>query len=75
MRRETTKQRIDKLINEDCEEMNEATREAALAEFSRVAREYFETQHVDMNVKRTKNGTDVNVTFRASRVKNFGVLR
>lgn len=75
MKSDNTKQRLNKLLTEDREEMNEATREAALAEFSRVAREYFETQHVDMNVKRTKNGTDVNVTFRASRVKNFGVLR
>lgn len=75
MKSENTKQRLKKLLSEDREEMNEATRAAALAEFSRVAREYFETQHVDMNMKRGKNGTDVNVTFRASRVKNFGTLK
>ncbi len=75
MRRETTKQRIDKLINEDCEEMNEATRAAAIAEFSRVAHEYFETDDVAFNMKKLKNGTDVSVTFRATRIKNFTLIK
>ena len=75
MKRETTKQRLDKILNEDREEMNEATRNAALFEFSRVAKEYFETEKVDMNMKHGKYGTDVSVTFRASRVKNFTVIK
>lgn len=75
MKRETTKQRLDKILSEDREEMNEPTRCAALAEFSRVAQEYFETENVDMNLKHGKYGTDVSVTFRASRVKNFTVLK
>ena len=75
MKSETTKQRLDKILIEDREELNEPTRCAALAEFSRGAREYFETDAVDMNLKRGKYGTDVNVTFRATRVKNFTVLK
>lgn len=75
MKRETTKQRLNKILTEDREEMNEATREAATAEFTRVAREYFETDDVTMTMKRGKGGTDVTVSFRATRVKNFTILK
>lgn len=75
MKSEITKSRLDKMLTEDREEMNEATREAALADFTRVAKEYFETDGVAFNMKRLKNGTDVSVTFRAARVKNFTVLK
>ena len=75
MKRENTRQRLDKILTEDREEMNEPTRIAALADFSRVAREYFETDNVDMNMKRCKTGTDVILTFRATRVKNFTTLK
>lgn len=75
MKRENTIQRLNKILTEDREEMNEPTRAAALAEFSRVAREYFETENIDMNMKRGKNGTDVLVSFRATRVKNFSILK
>ena len=75
MKSEITKSRLDKMLTEDREEMNEATREAALADYTRVAKEYFETDGVAFNMKRLKNGTDVSVTFRAARVKNFTVLK
>lgn len=75
MKSEITRSRLDKMLSEDREEMNEATRAAALAEFTRVAREYFDAGDVSFNMKRLKNGTDVSVTFHASRVKNFTVLK
>ena len=75
MKREQTKQRLDKLINEDLEEINEPTRAAVQAEFERVVREYFETDHVTLSIKRVKSGTDVSVSFRATRIKNFAVLK
>ena len=75
MKRELTKQRLDKLINEDLEVINEPTRAAAQTEFERVAREYFETDNVTLSIKRVKSGTDVSVSFRATRIKNFNVLK
>lgn len=76
MKREnTTMQRLNKILIEDREEMNEPTRNAALADFAKVAREYFETDGVDLNMKHGKNGTDVFISFRATRVKNFSVLK
>lgn len=75
MKRETTIKRLNQILTEDREEMNEPTREAAKSDFTRVAREYFETDGVDLNMRRGKYGTDVVVSFRASRVKNFSVLK
>lgn len=75
MKSETTRQRLDKIISEDREDINEATRAAAVADFERIAKEYFDTDGVTMTLKRLKNGTDVNIAFRASRVKNFTVLK
>lgn len=76
MRSETTKQRLNSIIHADKEEINEVTREAAVGEFSRVAKEYFETDgEVEMNVKRTKNVSEICVKFRAIRVKNFTLVK
>lgn len=44
MRSETTKSRLNQMLNADKEDMNEATRQAAIADFTRVAKEYFETE-------------------------------
>ncbi len=75
MKGETTRQRLEKILTEEKEEMNEPTRAAALAEFTRVAREYFEIGNVEMKMERGKSGTEVSVTFRATRMKNFTVLK
>ncbi len=75
MKSKTTKERLDRLITEDREEINDQTRAAVLLEFTHVAREYFDTDNVEMNFKRGKSGTDVSVSFRATRVKNFTVLK
>lgn len=75
MKGEATRQRLEKILTEEKEEMNEPTRAAALAEFTKVAREYFEVESIDMKMERGKSGTDVSVTFRATRIKNFTVLK
>jgi len=76
MRSETTKQRLNSIIHADKEEMNDATRAAAVGEFTRVAKEYFETDgDVEMSVKRNRNASEVTVNFRAVRVKNFTLVK
>lgn len=63
------------MLNEEREELNDATKAAAQADFKKVAREYFETDDVLLSMKRGKNGTDVTVSFRATRAKNFTTLK
>lgn len=75
MKKETTKNRLRQMLNDDREEINDATRAAALADFTHIAREYFETENVLMNIKKGKATTDVAVTFKATRVKNFTTLK
>ncbi len=70
------KNRLAELLAEDKAVMNEASRAAALADFKRVAEEYFETDGGFVLTTR-KNGsrTEVVLTFPVSRVKNFTPLR
>lgn len=75
MKSETTKLRLNRMLNEDREDMNDATKAAAQADFTRLAKEYFETEGVTLSMKRGKGGTDVTVYFKASRVKNFTTLK
>ena len=75
MKRETTRQRLDKILTEDREEINEPTKIALFNEFSRVAHEYFDTEDIHLNMKHGKNGTDVTVSFCATRIKNFSILK
>ena len=75
MKSKTTRERLNQILTEDREEINEPTRSAAIMEFTRVAREYFETENVEMILKRGKGGTDVNIVFKATGVKNFTVLK
>lgn len=64
--------RIERLLERDKEEMNAESRKAALAEFSRVAEEFFELSSApDLNVTRERKGFFVTFTVKASRVKNF----
>lgn len=65
-----------RLLERDKTEMNEASKEAALADFKRVAEEYFETDGGFLLTSREgKKGTEVVFTFRILRVKNFLTLK
>ena len=76
MRSEVTKERLMGILHADKEEMNEVTREACIAEFSRVAVEYFETEgEVAMEIRRGRSSSEVSITFRANRVKNFTIVK
>lgn len=70
------KDRLVEMLDKDKAEMNEASKAAAVADFMRVAGEYFEPEgEPRFTVERTKGGYQVSLTFRAVRVKNFSVLQ
>ena len=74
MHRES-RMRLKQMLDRDKEEMNEASRMAALNELLRVAGEYFDVDgNGILTVKHVKGRYEVNLTFRAVRVKNFSVL-
>ncbi len=63
------------LLERDKAEINEPSRAAALAEFKRVAEEYFEVDGAyEFRITEEKGGTRVTFSFRAVRVKNFTPL-
>ncbi|MBR7186138.1 MAG: hypothetical protein IKD43_01420 [Clostridia bacterium] len=67
-----TKDRLKRLLEQDKEEINEASREAALADFKRVAEEYFETDGGFLfTTRQGEKGTEVVFAFRMIRAKNF----
>ena len=75
MRDRSSKLRLEQMLDRDKEEMNEASKQAALADFLRVASEYFEVDGAPtFQIKRGKGGYEVALSFRAVRVKNFSVL-
>lgn len=72
----STQQRLAIMLEQDKEEINEATKAAAVRDFSHVAAEYFETDgDASFQMKRTKGGYEVTFTFKAVRVKNFSTLK
>ena len=72
----SSKSRLEQILDRDKEEMNEASKKAALADLERVAGEYFDLDdNAKLSVKRVKGAYEVNLTFRAVRVKNFSVLQ
>ncbi len=75
LKRETTKNRLKKMLNEEREELTDATRAAALADLTHVAQEYFEAENPSLQVKKGKNGSEVLFSFRAVRAKNFTTLK
>lgn len=76
MRETNTRARLQRMLDEDKEEINGETRAAAKKEFERIAAEFFEPEgETDFTVKRGKSGFEVTVSFRASRVKNFTSLK
>ena len=75
MHGKSSKLRLEQMLSRDKEEMNEASKKSALADFVRVAGEYFDVDGTpSFQVKRAKNGYEVTLSFRAARVKNFSVL-
>lgn len=76
MRDRESKLRLEQMLDRDKEEMNEASKKAALADFERVAGEYFDVDgDAKLTVKRVKGTYEVSLAFRAVRVKNFSVLQ
>lgn len=76
MKEKESKSRLEQMLERDKEEMNEESRLAALADLERVAGEYFDVDgKPNLTVKRVKGAYEVNLSFRAVRVKNFSVLR
>ena len=74
--RTNDRQRLKKLLENDKSELTEASRAAALAEFKRVANEYFETNGgFLLTTQQGRQGTEVILTFRIVRAKNFTTLR
>ncbi len=68
--------RLEALLLRDKAEMDPAVRAAAIADFKRVAEEYFETDgKVRLDLREGKGGEEGVVTFRVLRVKNFTPLR
>lgn len=76
MKDATAKQRLVRLLAEDKETINSQTEAAARRDFSRVAKEYFETDgELLFKVEREKNAHRVQIGFSAVRVKNFTPLK
>lgn len=75
LKRETTRNRLNRMLSEEREELNDATRAAALADFTHVAQEYFEAENAALHLKKGKGGTEVVFSFRATRAKNFTTLK
>lgn len=66
------KGRLQRLLSQDKAEINEASRQAAIRDFKRVAEEYFETDGgFLLTTREGKHGAEVVITFRILRVKNF----
>ena len=76
MKDATAKQRLVRLLAEDKETINSQTEAAARRDFSRVAKEYFETDgELLFKVESEKNAYLVQIGFSAVRVKNFTPLK
>ena len=69
------KYRLERMLDRDKEEMNEASRNAALSDFLRVGNEYFDAEPgAKLTIKRVKGVYEINFSFRAYRVKNFSTF-
>ena len=75
MKEESTKQRLVRLLAEDKGAISAQTEAAARRDFLRVAREYFDTDGLDLKVDCEKGEYRVNISFRSIRVKNFTILK
>ncbi len=67
--------RLERILEQDKEEMSEPSRKAALRDFKRVAEEYFETDGgFSLTLRRDAKGKEVLFSFRMVRAKNFTVI-
>ena len=72
----SAKERIVRMLDIGKEDLNEESRRAAIADFTHVAEEYFETESpVTLQTVTEKRGMEVVVRFRVRRVKNFTTLK
>lgn len=70
------RQRIARMLEQDKEGLNSASRASALRDFTRVAAEYFELDgEPSFAVRKERRGFEVELVFKASRVKNFTPIR
>ena len=68
--------RLTRILEQDKEEMSEASHRAALKDFKRVAEEYFETDGgFQLTLQEGKRGKEVVFTFRMVRAKNFTIIK
>lgn len=74
--REHTMERIQAILEADNGEIAEACRLAALRDFEKVAREYFDLAgEPKLEMKHVNKETLVTLTFSSKRVKNFTILK
>ncbi len=73
--REEERLRLKRMLEGDKEELSPRMRQAAIADFKRVAEEYFETDGgFRLETEKSGRGTEVRLTFRIVRAKNFTSL-
>ena len=74
--REEERLRLKRMLEGDKEELSPRMRQAAIADFKRVAEEYFETDGgYELAVREGKRGMEVVFVCRIVRVKNFRTLK
>ncbi len=75
MAKSRDKERLETLLKQDKTELNDCSKAAALADFKRVAEEYFQTNGgFLLTAHEGKHGTEVTFSFRMVRAKNFTKL-
>ena len=76
MNHKNSKARLEQLLRRDKEDMNEASRRAALDDLMHVAEEYFDIDgNGSLTVRQVKGHYEITFSCRAVRVKNFSVLQ
>lgn len=74
--KEEDRRRIARMLEQDKEGLNRESRAQALRDFCRVAREYFDLDGEPVfTVEKERHGFSVALSFKASRVKNFTVVK
>lgn len=74
--KDDARSRLNKMLETDKEDMNEGSRNAAIRDFTHVAKEYFEPDgDLALNVKRARTHWEITVTFKTQRIKNFTLIK
>ena len=67
--------RIDEMLHRDKAVITDAVEAAAVRDFARTASEYFELDGgITFSMREEKGKSEVCITFRINRVKNFSTL-